>query len=283
MPVSARFTALTIAILALLLVTACGAGEDDATPTPERGGSAPTATDAPGPTATAGQERPALDGTAWLLAALNGADIDLQAPLTLTFEDGQAGGFSGCNEFGGAYTATDAGEFSMPEIAMTDMDCEVGMDLEADYLEALAQAARYEVIEEVRLELHDSNGETLLVFTSDTREALDATSWTLVEVDGAEVLAGTSPTLQLRAGETSGSTGCNQFGGRYSADDEGALTFSELFWTERGCVGPAGVMEQEAAVLDALARVGGYRPVASGLELLDEAGHTLLAYERAAA
>ncbi|CAN5505984.1 hypothetical protein BH23CHL2_BH23CHL2_24660 [soil metagenome] len=165
---------MALTVIAVLLA-ACGDEDVPATATLGGGGSAPTATKEPHPTATEAPDQPDLDGTVWLLSAIGGADIDLQEPITLEFSDGQAGGYSGCNTYGGGYSASESGEFTLSEVSQTDMACEAGMDLESDYLSALQLAARYEVIGGQRLELANVNGETLLVFTIDSRDALDFT------------------------------------------------------------------------------------------------------------
>ena len=281
MPGTARFTALTIAILALLLVTACGAEEDDATPTPGTGG-APTATESPGPTATAGQEQPALENTAWLLEGMNGVDLDLQTPITLAFSAGRASGNAGCNDYGGAYTVNPDGAFSIPDIEQTDMACEGGMELEAEYLGTLREVAHYDVIEDARLELSVSSGETILVFTVDERLPLDDTTWNVTELNGEALIGGSDVHFTLRAGELSGSGGCNQFGGQYSADADGAFSTSELFWTEMGCIEPEGLMEQEQSFFEALAEITTYRHASEkqALTLVDAEGETRIVATR---
>jgi heat shock protein HslJ len=70
-----------------------------------------------------------LEGSEWVLTSLNG-ETPLQGPLitpqgtqiTLAFEDGVAGGFGGCNAYGGPYTS-DRDALSMDEIASTAQDC----------------------------------------------------------------------------------------------------------------------------------------------------------------
>ena len=94
MPGFARISALLIAVLFLSLAAACGTADEDATSTPSGSGGAPTATSA--------EEQPPLDGTAWLLQAMNGVEKDLQKPITLAFEDGRATGNAGCNDYSGA-------------------------------------------------------------------------------------------------------------------------------------------------------------------------------------
>jgi heat shock protein HslJ len=60
-----------------------------------------------------------LEGVPWVL--VSGVDVDgweAVAP-SLTFEDGQASGSSGCNQFSGSYTV----DGSSLELAMTAMGC----------------------------------------------------------------------------------------------------------------------------------------------------------------
>jgi heat shock protein HslJ len=274
MPGIARLGALLLTVLTLTLIAACGTNEDTATPTPSGAGSEPTTTADPEPTATESEEQAALDGTAWLLEGMNGVEMDLQEPITLAFDEGRVSGFAGCNDYGGAYIADPDGSFSIPEIEQTDMACESGMDLEAEYLSTLANVARYEVIEDSRLELANTAGETVLIFTSDARLPLDATSWSVTELNGEPVIDATDIHFTLRAGEISGSGGCNQFGGRYAADESGAFSASELFWTEMGCIEPEGAMEQEQAFFETLAAVTTYQHDADAgtLTLLDAEG-----------
>ena len=58
-------------------------------------------------------------------------------------------------------------------------------------------------------------------------------------------------------GRVTGSAGCNSYFADYEAKDTD-LSISALFWTERGCVGPEGVMEQEQKYLAALGAAESY-------------------------
>lgn len=93
---------------------------------------------------TAGKGSDVLDGTAWQLVAI-GEDLPLTgSTLTITFEDGQAGGSSGCNSYGGAYTIQ-GDQFGMKDIASTLMAClDAGvMEQEQAYLAFLGEVTGY--------------------------------------------------------------------------------------------------------------------------------------------
>jgi len=52
--------------------------------------------------------------------------------------------------------------------------------------------------------------------------------------------------------EVSGSSGCNTYFASYEIDGD-KLSISNLAWTERACISPAGVMEQEQEFLSLFA------------------------------
>jgi putative lipoprotein len=116
--------------------------------------------------AACGGAQPALAGTQWNLAALNG-----QAPvagfdrLALKFEsDSQVSGNSGCNSFGGSYTAT-GGALRFGPLAGTLRACaeQALNDQEARYYTALSNTAAFELAGG-RLLFKDASGATVLVF-----------------------------------------------------------------------------------------------------------------------
>lgn len=105
-------------VLILSLVTACGAEEGS----------------------------DALDGTAWQLVAM-GDELPLaESTLTIAFEDGQGGGSSGCNSYGGTYTIRE-NEFGITDIASTLMAClDNGvMEQEQAYLVFLGEVTSYNI------------------------------------------------------------------------------------------------------------------------------------------
>ena len=104
-----------------------------------------------------------------------------------------------------------------------------------------------------------------------TGQPLEGTEWVLAELEGDVPPAAARATLLLDRGAlgASGSGGCNQLTGSYDLTG-GRLTFGTMASTRRACPGP--LMALEDRCLGALGRVGGYRLVGAGLELLGEAG-----------
>ena len=88
------------------------------------------------------------------------------------------------------------------------------------------------------------------------------TSWLLESLgrpgDLHPALEGTEVTLSFSGdAEAMGSAGCNGYGGSYTSDRDGALSFTDIFHTEMYCMQP-GVMDQEQEFLDALAAAERY-------------------------
>jgi heat shock protein HslJ len=90
-----------------------------------------------------------LEGVEWVLdAASAGSLVDKvpdQARVDLQFQDGQFGGRSACNNYGGDYEADD-GSISFDQMQVTAMACdEPVMALESAYLEALGAATGFQI------------------------------------------------------------------------------------------------------------------------------------------
>jgi heat shock protein HslJ len=115
-------------------------------------------------------------------------------------------------------------------------------------------------------------------------DALEGRVWGLTFIDGAdgrrEALAGAEVNLLLIDGKVSGSAGCNTMAGDYQRDGD-RLSFGALSTTRIACALPAGVMQQEAEVLDALGEVAAF-VATQGLVLVDESGQPRLHFLDAA-
>ena len=112
-------------------------------------------------------------------------------------------------------------------------------------------------------------------------------SWTVTAVlrDRALVppVDDTSPSIEFDAdGRVFGSAGCNRFTAGYESDHR-ELRIIAAASTRMFCSEPPGVMEQEAAFLDALARAAQFRREAESLQLLDASGAVLVACTQPAA
>ena len=107
-----------------------------------------------------------LNGTQWHLKSLNGATINAERPLSISFDGNRMNGYAGCNSFFGSYNASSDGVFDAGTIGATKMACIGERDqLERDYLARLVQASIYAVNRD-QLQLLDAQRKVLLSFTS---------------------------------------------------------------------------------------------------------------------
>jgi putative lipoprotein len=142
---------LVMLAIALILV-GCGSTRPDAT-SPDL---SPT-----------GVEDSSLAGTEWVLTELRGDPPLGSMEITLVVDEASAGGWSGCNHYGGAPSVTDD-TFRLDEIVATAMACEDArrMDQESDYLSLLGQTSTWEI--EGRALTLRTAGEVTLVFREAT-------------------------------------------------------------------------------------------------------------------
>lgn len=96
---------------------------------------------------------------------------------------------------------------------------------------------------------------------ADPAPALVGVTWTLTTLQSngqaPESTSGTGLTIIFGAdGRVSGSGGCNQFSGTYTADTTGKLSFSPLASTKIGC--PAPINDREMRYFATLQEVSGY-------------------------
>ncbi len=102
--------------------------------------------------------------------------------------------------------------------------------------------------------------------------------WTLLTLNGAPLLAGSTINVTFAEGKITGYSGCNSYGGAYTVKGTG-LQLGEIAMTLMACL-EDGVMEQEQAYFEALPIVTKFRLDNDRLELQDVSGTTLLAYVR---
>ena len=96
----------------------------------------------------AADQSASLDGTSWILTAYNKNRPETGREPTISFEDGQVSGNTGCNHYGGDYEV-DGDKLSFGAMFMTEMWCEDVADQESVYLELLGQADSFEVVDGV--------------------------------------------------------------------------------------------------------------------------------------
>lgn len=108
-----------------------------------------------------------LDGTEWSLVRWREPGLEpADFTITATFADGQVSGTSAVNTYGGSYTTGSVNDFSVSELASTEMaGPEADMEAEAVYLRLLQDAASFHVTE-TTLTLFGSDGAESLIFTA---------------------------------------------------------------------------------------------------------------------
>jgi heat shock protein HslJ len=240
---------------------------------------------APAFAATTAAPPPALDGTAWTLAALPGRSLLADRPATLRFEGGRVSGTDGCNAYSGRYTQAADG-FRLGNVAQTQMACPSEPGKQAQAFMAALAAARQARLEGGRLQLLDAAGAPLATLAPQ-REALADTSWQVTGYNNGRqavvsVLAGTALSLEFAGPDRlAGSAGCNRFQGGYTQSKR-ELQILPPAATRRLCAAPAGIMEQEAAFLAALQTATRLRLDGNRLELRTATDSLAIAATRSA-
>jgi len=105
-------------------------------------------------------------------------------------------------------------------------------------------------------------------------------SWTISDYDfngGLKpVISGSTTNLTFGDdGTVSGTAGCNTFHGSYTLDGDN-LKIGPLAATQKFCADPAGVMDQEHAVMSALEKATLVAVAGSGFKLNDDGGSTMV-------
>ncbi|MCC7556587.1 MAG: META domain-containing protein [Methanoculleus marisnigri] len=233
-----------------------------------------------------------LVGTDWVLESYsaNGdavSSVIAGTTITANFDDGNVTGNAGCNHYGGQYSL-DGADLTVSSLYSTLMYCETPgvMEQEAAFMGLLANVSSYRT-EGDRLILTDAEGTDLLFFVQApevTPAPLAGTEWTLESFSSpggetvSSVIVGTTITAVFDPdGNVTGSAGCNSYGAGYQLDGTN-LTIEPPISTKMHCGEPEGLMNQETRYLNLLTSVAGYHIDGDRLDLLDDAGKTLLSY-----
>ncbi len=242
---------------------------------PEATPAAPEAT--PEPTVAAPETAPAagLEGVNWQLVSYVNAKGKTvaalpDAPATALFADGSVTGTTGCNRYGGAYTAK-GNKLTVKVGFTTMMACpDAQMAQERQYLAALASAASYKVAGD-QLVIKNAKGATVLTFKPEAQPALTGAAWQVMSYNNGKqavvsVLAGTEITALFgEDGSLSGTGGCNQYNTTYKIDGANIAIDPAIATTRMAC--PPEVMAQESAYLEALKSAATYKTAGNSLEL----------------
>jgi heat shock protein HslJ len=97
----------------------------------------------------------------------------------------------------------------------------------------------------------------------ETSPQLSGETWVLTTINDQQPINDHQLTLQFDAGQISGSTGCNHYGGTYQIAGD-SIRFEGIYSTEMACLEPEGLMDQERAYLELL-RVADQFELANGV------------------
>jgi len=109
---------------------------------------------------------------------------------------------------------------------------------------------------------------------------LEGTGWSLIEINGGELVDGTYISLSFYRGTVEGNGGCNRYHGEYSTEDPNILNIQEPGHTEEGCVEPEGVLEQERAYFRALSNAATYEIINDNLVIYGQDNQKLLVFKK---
>jgi heat shock protein HslJ len=219
-----------------------------------------------------------LEGIAWVLTS--GQDITPPEGIAISalFQDGRVSGTAACNRYTGGYSL-DGESLTIDPAASTRLACaDAALSAAEDaYLAALPKVATW-ATDGADLVLSDSGGTEILRYAA----ASPVGEWTLVNLNTGSAITGPIQGTEITAnfaadGTLSGSASCNTYSAGYTAD-RGALTVEPAAATQKACVEPEGIMEQEAAYLTGLAKATRYTLDGPNLTLLDDAGKILFVY-----
>ena len=199
----------------------------------------------------------ALEGPSWRLAQIAGKEpkglASLERAVSVTFVDGQARGFSGCNNFTGGYQL-EGSRLHLGQLASTMMACpEPGSSIENSFQKAFAGSLEF-TTDSDRLLLSGASGESLL-FERESPPQLDGSAWKVTNFNNKRqavigVIGDPDITLVFGAEEVSGSAGCNRFWASYTSDGN-SISFGPPATTRMACA--EALMTQEQLFLAALA------------------------------
>lgn len=109
-----------------------------------------------------------------------------------------------------------------------------------------------------------------------TAVQLAGTQWHFVALRDKPIPDGVHATLRFDdRGRVSGRGGCNSYGGTFLSGNDGTLHFGQMMSTRMACLQPAGAMETEHGVLQALNDTAHARVQDGGMTLLDVTGTAL--------
>jgi heat shock protein HslJ len=239
-------TALVALLVALALgAAACGSDSDSG-----------SGDDADGPSTTqGGPDLTALEAQEWVL---DGGDSSIDLPdgasATLNVDAETTNGVGPCNSYAGPFVL-DGDSVEIGPLAGTLIACEQSLMDAQDAFTSALEASDSVVIADDLLVL-TGPGDVRLAFTALDRYQALVGDWDVVNLATPDAVTGpidgTEPTVSFADdGTVSATTGCNDGSGEWQLEGD-ALSIGPLAATFRTCDSPEGVMDQEAALFQAL-------------------------------
>jgi heat shock protein HslJ len=208
------------------------------------------------PTPAAPASGPTLDGTSWVVTAINGTPALAGHQPTITFAGDRASGLASCNQFNAGFSQT-GNTLTLTPGALTAMACtpQTVMTQEQSFTAALAATASIRSAGS-GAELLDASGKVVLALQPAAVVApkpLEGTTWQLSGIISGDAVsspvAGTAVTMQLSGGKLSGKA-CNTFRGDVTVNGD-SFKAGPLMSTKMACP-TAAENAQETAVLAGL-------------------------------
>jgi heat shock protein HslJ len=255
---------ITLFSLTLVLLAACGGGAQDEALSLEL-----------------------LTGLTWQLSELNG-DPALPLPeaaVTANFdEEGRMSGSASCNNYTAPFEI-DGNNITIGLTALTAKICpDIMMVQERAYLGALEATTTFEVNEE-ELAFMDDGGNVVAHYGVVNQE-LAGSSWDVISYNtGTQAVRSVIIDTEITAnfgddGQMTGNAGCNDYFASYEADGEN-ISISGVGMTEKFCMEPEGIMDQESQYLAALETADVYKIEAGRMEMRTSEGSLAVQYGRA--
>lgn len=229
--------------------------------------------------------QPGLAGTEWILTTLFGEPVEAGLVTAEVGAENQISGSAGCNQYRANYDTTDSNITFDSAVATTLMACEPDlMELETQYLNALAQASSYQVDGSI-LTLLDESGAAVASFTRLEPFDLTGTNWIVTSYNnGQDAVVGVLPdgpiTASFRAdGRMVGLSGCNLYSNNFNTADF-QIDIQRVATTSFECPSEELAL-QEQLFLAAFGLVGNYTVLFDQMEFRSSDGTLAMTFDRA--
>jgi heat shock protein HslJ/uncharacterized lipoprotein YbaY len=226
-----------------------------------------------------------VSGVTWEVISLNGQAPVANTTITAQFgADGALSGSGGCNNYNAQYTI-EGSTIKISSPAATMMACpEPVATQETAYFTALSAATTF-TVDGGQLTLADASGNALVVYGV-TSQDLAGTHWSALMINnGKNAIVGVNLNSKITAdfsadGMVSGSGGCNNYNGPYTAAN-GQVKIGPLAATKKACT-DAALSQQESQFFAALASAVSYQIQGQQLEMQNANGEIAVTFESVA-